>query len=232
MTSADDPTCGVRIWLAGRSASAGRPWGARMPPPSPPACPAGRVAGRLPRQPRSEKTFAIGPAGRSRPGSSASTSSAGRSPRRTGGRAERRPARAERGRAAATRPARGALRACRRHRRRRRGGRLRPVVAYTAKPSHHAPEPPPGAVVFSTPTSAPVEAAFAALGDGEWDTFLLTTPRPPVEPVEAAARARRDTARQSARLVVRPGAASSAAPSRAARRSPASGRRPSRSASS
>lgn len=57
------------------------------------------------------------------------------------------------------------------------------VVAYTAKPNNHAPQPPPGAVVFSTYIRA-VEAAFAALGDGEWDTFLRTTPGPPVELVE------------------------------------------------
>lgn len=57
------------------------------------------------------------------------------------------------------------------------------VVAYTAKPNHHAPEPPPGAVVFATYIRA-VEAAFAALGDGEWDAFLRTTPTPPVELVE------------------------------------------------
>jgi hypothetical protein len=57
------------------------------------------------------------------------------------------------------------------------------IVSYTAKPSNHAPQPPPGAVVLSTYIRA-VEAAFAALGDGEWDTFLKTTPAPPVELVE------------------------------------------------
>jgi hypothetical protein len=57
------------------------------------------------------------------------------------------------------------------------------VVAYTAKPSHYTPEPPSGAVVLATYIRA-VEAAFAALGDGEWDTFLRTTPVPPVETVE------------------------------------------------
>jgi hypothetical protein len=57
------------------------------------------------------------------------------------------------------------------------------VVAYTARPSNYAAEPPPGAVVLSTYIRA-VEAAFAALGDGEWDVFLRTTPGPPVELVE------------------------------------------------
>jgi hypothetical protein len=57
------------------------------------------------------------------------------------------------------------------------------VVSYTAKPSNHAPRPPAGAVVLSTYIRA-VEAAFAALGDGEWDAFLQTTPAPPVELVE------------------------------------------------
>src|SRR3954470_16842026 len=57
------------------------------------------------------------------------------------------------------------------------------VVSYTAKPSHHAAEPPEGAVVFGTYVRA-VEAAFAALGDGQLDHYLQTTPIPPVRLVE------------------------------------------------
>ena len=57
------------------------------------------------------------------------------------------------------------------------------VVSYTAKPSHHAPEPPPGAVVLATYARA-VEAAFAALGNGQLDAYLRTTPTPPVDLVE------------------------------------------------
>jgi len=57
------------------------------------------------------------------------------------------------------------------------------VVSYTAKPAHHAPEPPVGAVVLGTYVRA-VEAAFAALGDGELDVYLQTTEAPPVRVVE------------------------------------------------
>ena len=57
------------------------------------------------------------------------------------------------------------------------------VVSYTAKPSHHAPEPPDGAVVFGTNIRA-VEAAFAVLGDSELDAYLQTTQAPPVDVVE------------------------------------------------
>jgi hypothetical protein len=57
------------------------------------------------------------------------------------------------------------------------------VVCYTAKPAHRAPEPPPGAVVFATYIRA-VEAAFAALGDGELAAYLQSTPTPPAELVE------------------------------------------------
>jgi cation transport regulator ChaC len=58
------------------------------------------------------------------------------------------------------------------------------VVAYTARPEHYAPEPPPGAVIIANYVRA-VEAAFAALGDGELDAYLRTTATPPVEAVEA-----------------------------------------------
>src|SRR4051794_16197880 len=57
------------------------------------------------------------------------------------------------------------------------------VVSYTAKASHHSPEPPPGAVILTTYTRA-VEAAFAALGDDQLATYLKTTPSPPVDLVE------------------------------------------------
>jgi hypothetical protein len=57
------------------------------------------------------------------------------------------------------------------------------VVAWTAKPAHHAPIPPDGAVIMRTYLAA-VEAAFEALGDGELETFRATTGEPPVELIE------------------------------------------------
>jgi cation transport regulator ChaC len=58
------------------------------------------------------------------------------------------------------------------------------VIAYTAKPHHHAPEPPPGAIVIASYV-ATVEAAFAALGPGQLDAYRATTDPPPIDPVEA-----------------------------------------------
>jgi hypothetical protein len=58
------------------------------------------------------------------------------------------------------------------------------VVAYTAKPRQHAPQPPKGAVVIASYVAA-VEAAFAALGEGELELFRQTTERPPVPVVDA-----------------------------------------------
>jgi hypothetical protein len=57
------------------------------------------------------------------------------------------------------------------------------VVAYRAKPQHHAPAPPPGAVVLA-PYLRAVEAAFATLGDAELEAYRRSTPQPPVEAVE------------------------------------------------
>jgi hypothetical protein len=57
------------------------------------------------------------------------------------------------------------------------------VFAYKAKSDHFAPEPPPGAVILATYARA-VERAFAALGDGQHETYLRTTGTPPVELVE------------------------------------------------
>jgi cation transport regulator ChaC len=57
------------------------------------------------------------------------------------------------------------------------------IVAYRAKRQHFAPEPPPGAVIIARYARA-VEAAFAALGDGQRETYLQTTDPPPVELVE------------------------------------------------
>jgi len=57
------------------------------------------------------------------------------------------------------------------------------IVAYRAKPAHRAPKPPPGAIVLG-PYARTVEAAFAALGEGERERFLETTGPPPVEVVE------------------------------------------------
>ena len=58
------------------------------------------------------------------------------------------------------------------------------VITYTAKPAHHAPAPPPDAVVLST-YAATVEAAFAALGEQQLQHYRDTTDLPPVEVVEA-----------------------------------------------
>jgi cation transport regulator ChaC len=58
------------------------------------------------------------------------------------------------------------------------------VFAYTAKPRHHAPQPPDGAVVISSYVAA-VEAAFAALGEPELELYRQTTEAPPVPVVDA-----------------------------------------------
>jgi hypothetical protein len=58
------------------------------------------------------------------------------------------------------------------------------VFAYRAKPAHRSPQPPPGAVVIAA-YMARVEAAFAALGDGQLRLYRETTGPPPVEVVDA-----------------------------------------------
>jgi cation transport regulator ChaC len=62
----------------------------------------------------------------------------------------------------------------------RRGAR---VIAYVAKPQHHHPEPPAGAVIMASYLRA-VEAAFADLGDDQLELYRATTDTPPVEVVE------------------------------------------------
>jgi gamma-glutamyl AIG2-like cyclotransferase len=57
------------------------------------------------------------------------------------------------------------------------------IVTYTAKAFHFAPEPPTDAVILRTYAEA-VEKGFEALGPGELDHYLATTPYP-VERVEA-----------------------------------------------
>jgi cation transport regulator ChaC len=57
------------------------------------------------------------------------------------------------------------------------------VFTYTAKPEHFAARPPEGAVAMA-PYLRTIEAAFRALGDGEWELFLETTGTPPVETIE------------------------------------------------
>jgi cation transport regulator ChaC len=59
------------------------------------------------------------------------------------------------------------------------------VFAYRAKPAHRSSQPPPGAVVIAAYV-ARVEAAFAALGDGQLRLYRETTGPPPVEVVDAA----------------------------------------------
>jgi hypothetical protein len=53
------------------------------------------------------------------------------------------------------------------------------VYAWTAKPRHHYPTPPDGAVIIATYVAA-VERAFAELGDGQLELFRETTEPPPV----------------------------------------------------
>jgi hypothetical protein len=57
------------------------------------------------------------------------------------------------------------------------------VVAYKAKPEHHAAELPEGAVAMATYLRA-LEDAFNTLGADQWELFLSTTGLPPVEAVE------------------------------------------------
>jgi cation transport regulator ChaC len=63
------------------------------------------------------------------------------------------------------------------------GSRFDRVFTYTAKPEHFAARPPEGAVAMA-PYLRVIEAAFRALGDGEWELFLETTGPPPVETIE------------------------------------------------
>jgi hypothetical protein len=57
------------------------------------------------------------------------------------------------------------------------------VIAYRAKAQHHAPDPPPGAVVLG-PYLRTVERAFAALGEGELEAYRRSTGPVPVRVVE------------------------------------------------
>jgi cation transport regulator ChaC len=57
------------------------------------------------------------------------------------------------------------------------------IVTYTAKLEHFAADPPDGAVAMA-PYVRAIEAAFNALGDGQWELFLATTGLPPVETIE------------------------------------------------
>lgn len=58
------------------------------------------------------------------------------------------------------------------------------VVVYTAKPEHFATQPPAGAAILASYVRT-VEAAFAALGPGQLETYRETTGPPPLRPVEA-----------------------------------------------
>lgn len=58
------------------------------------------------------------------------------------------------------------------------------VFTYKARPEHFAAQPPDGAVIMA-PYLRAVEAAFTALGKGQWELFLETTGQPPVESIEA-----------------------------------------------
>ncbi len=58
------------------------------------------------------------------------------------------------------------------------------IVAYRARPQHRHPAPPEDAIIVATYPRT-IEAAFAALGDGELELFRATTAEPPVPLVEA-----------------------------------------------
>jgi len=58
------------------------------------------------------------------------------------------------------------------------------VYAYVARPEHHAPLPPAGAVIIAAYEAA-VEAAFAGLGPGELDRYRETTAPCAVERIDA-----------------------------------------------
>jgi cation transport regulator ChaC len=63
------------------------------------------------------------------------------------------------------------------------GNELDHVFTYTARPEHFAAQPPDGAVVMA-PYLRVIEAAFTALGEGQWELFLQTTGQRPVESIE------------------------------------------------
>ena len=65
-----------------------------------------------------------------------------------------------------------------------RGHRFETVIAYTARPEHHHPEPPDDAIVIASYPRT-VEAAFAAHGEEALAGYRASTPAPPVEVVEA-----------------------------------------------
>jgi hypothetical protein len=58
------------------------------------------------------------------------------------------------------------------------------VFAYTAKRAHHAPDPPPDAVVIASYVER-LESAFAALGPEQLRIYRETTGPPPVEVIDA-----------------------------------------------
>jgi len=65
----------------------------------------------------------------------------------------------------------------------REGEEFDRIVTYTARPKHFSAQPPDGAVAMA-PYMRAIEAAFKALGDGQWELFLNTTGPPPVETIE------------------------------------------------
>ncbi len=60
---------------------------------------------------------------------------------------------------------------------------LERIVTYVAKPTHFAPEPPPGAVILRSYAEA-IEAAFAGLGREQLDEYRRTTHPYPAELVD------------------------------------------------
>jgi cation transport regulator ChaC len=58
------------------------------------------------------------------------------------------------------------------------------VYTYVAKPEHHRPTPPAGALIIATYLEA-VETAFRGLGGDQLELYRETTGPPPVEVVEA-----------------------------------------------
>jgi hypothetical protein len=59
------------------------------------------------------------------------------------------------------------------------------VFAYTARPEHHHPSPPPDSIIIATYPAA-VESGFAALGPAQLELYRATTAAAPVEVTPAS----------------------------------------------
>jgi hypothetical protein len=59
------------------------------------------------------------------------------------------------------------------------------VYAYTARPEHHHPAPPPDSIIVATYPAA-IESGFAALGPAQLELYRATTAATPVEVTPAS----------------------------------------------